>query len=206
MTEAVSADLPRWCAVRAALDDFQGYLSHQVASFRIIAANDSWWDDDEYKRLRAEGFPSRLRGLYLIYDDTDELLYVGVALVNYDKRVWSHDALFTAWEVKRRWTDIIPLEPQCAFLGLSLEYFLICRLSPKCNTSYKGYEIPVAQCEAASPTAAEDRPRPPMRTVATTSCRYVAFSESSRDIPLVVLGAGYCHALSGFSSHDVTPA
>ena len=158
MTNPSAIDLPRWRAVRATLDEFQRYLSPRVEQLRIIAANDSWWNADEYKQLRADGFPSRLRGVYLIYDQHDELLYVGVALVNFDKRVWSHDTMFAAREVERRWTDIIPLGPEYAFLALSLEYFLISRLNPKCNTSYKGYQIPGEQEESPEPSPKGDRP------------------------------------------------
>jgi hypothetical protein len=146
MAEPVPADLPRWQAVRTVLGEFRSYLAPHVPPFRLVAANDSWWDDEEYRRSRPTGFPSKMRGVYLISDAAGELLYVGVALVNFDKRVWSHDAMFTANGVERRWTDVIALEPEYAFLALSLEYFLICRLRPRCNTSYSGYEVPPTGC------------------------------------------------------------
>jgi len=97
-----------------------------------------------------------MRGVYLIFDEHEELLYAGVALVNFDNRVWSHDACFESWDVERRWTDVIELQPEYAFLGLSLEYFLICRLNPRCNTSYKGYEIPKSEGGCAEPGASAD--------------------------------------------------
>lgn len=78
-------------------------------------------------------------------------------MVNFDKRVWSHEKMFGSREVERRWTDVIVLPPECAFLGLSLEYFLICRLHPKCNTSYKGYEIPRCVSVSAEPGLAPDQ-------------------------------------------------
>jgi hypothetical protein len=37
-------------------------------------ANDSSWDDDEYYRSRPDGFPTRMRGVYLVFDEADELL------------------------------------------------------------------------------------------------------------------------------------
>ena len=142
MDAAVSPDMPRWQQLRAALADFRSYLSPDIPPFPILAANDYWWDDDEYKRNRPVGFPSKMRGVYLMYDANGELMYVGVALVNFDKRVWSHDDLFASHSDERRWTDIISINPEHAFLALSLEYFLICRLRPKYNTAYSGYEVP----------------------------------------------------------------
>jgi hypothetical protein len=156
MADAQLVDLLRWARVRAALDEFRAYLAPHVPPFPLIAANDYWWDDEEYYRSRPEGFPTRMRGVYLMFDAADELLYVGVALVNFDKRVWSHDEMFASWGVERRWTDVIVLPPEYAFLGLSLEYFLICRLCPKCNTSYKGYKIPRCGSGPAEPGAAAD--------------------------------------------------
>ena len=132
----------RWMGVRSALADFQKYLAPHIAPFPLIAANDFWWSDEEYYLRRPDGFPSRLRGVYLIFDDDARLLYVGSALVNFDKRVWSHDTNFKFRDMQRRWTDIIALPDEYAFLGLSLEYFLICRLQPACNTSFSGYEVP----------------------------------------------------------------
>jgi hypothetical protein len=141
MAGECSDDLPRWNAVRSALEEFRTYLAPHVPIFPLIAANDAQWCDEEYRRLRPKGFPSRMRGVYLIYDENEELIYVGVTLVNFDKRVWSHDAGLRILGIRRRWTDIIELPPEYAFLGLSLEHFLICRLSPRCNTSYVGYGI-----------------------------------------------------------------
>jgi hypothetical protein len=160
MAEPVSPDMPRWQHLRAALDDFRSYLAPNTPPFVLHAANDYWWDDDEYKRLRPAGFPSRMRGVYLMYDDAGELMYVGVALVSFDKRVWSHDDLFASHGVERRWTDVIALEPEYAFLALSLEFFLISRLRPKYNTSYSGYEVPRLGGSAdAEPGAAADTGR-----------------------------------------------
>ena len=174
MSEPISPDLPRWQQLRAALVEFRSHLAPHVAPFKLTAANDSWWDNDEYKRLRPAGFPSRMRGVYLMYDETGELMYVGVALVNYDKRVWSHDAKFEAHEAERRWTDVIEFEPEYAFLALSLEYFLICRLRPKYNHAYSGYEVPSLSSSAdAEPGAAGDR-RPhrlfPVRCSSVAAC------------------------------------
>ncbi len=153
MAEPVSPDMPRWLQLRTALAEFRYYLAPHTPPFILLAANDFLWDNDEYKRLRPAGFPSRLRGVYLMYDGAGELMYVGVALVNFDKRVWSHDDLFASHRAERRWTDVIALEPEYAFLSLSLEFFLISRLRPKYNTSYSGYEVPRLTGSADVPSA-----------------------------------------------------
>jgi hypothetical protein len=44
--------------------------------------------------------------------------------------------------LNRRWIDVIPIRDEFAFLALSLEFFLICRLRPTSNTSFSGYDIP----------------------------------------------------------------
>lgn len=157
MSELISPDLPRWNKLRAALDEFRSYLAPGTPPFVLHAANDYWWDGDEYKRSRPFGFPSQMRGVYLMYDAADMLMYVGVALVSFDKRVWSHDQLFASYGDKRRWTDVIALEPKYLFLAPSLEFFLICWLAPKYNTAYSGYELPRAGGSAgAEPGAAAD--------------------------------------------------
>ena len=141
VVELTATDPLRWRAVRTSLDDFRKYLSPDVPCFPIVAANDFKWSEEEYNRLRPKGFPTKLNGVYLIFDEQEVLLYVGVSVVNFDKRVWSHDSHFKACGAQRRWTDIIVLPRECAFLGLSLEYFLICRLRPRWNTVYASNEI-----------------------------------------------------------------
>jgi hypothetical protein len=126
--------MERWQAVERALDEFQSYLAPSVPRLSIAYACDKRWPDEEYKRRRPKGFPSRLRGIYLIYDEAETLLYVGVAMWNYDKRCWSHDT-----ELPRRHLDIIPLDDEHAFLALSLEFFLISKLRPRHNSSYRDY-------------------------------------------------------------------
>jgi hypothetical protein len=134
-------ELPRWNLVRSALNEFRSCLAPHVPQFSLLAANDYAWTNEEYKRLRPDGFPSRTRGVYLIFDRAEELLYVGSSLVNFDKRVWSHDQLFNSQRVQRRWTDVIVLPSEYAFLAPSLEYFLICKLRPRFNGTFMRHEV-----------------------------------------------------------------
>lgn len=129
--------LARWIPVRKALDDFRTYLAPHIPDFDLLNATDAHWTEDEYRRLRPKGFPTRLCGVYLLFDEAELLQYVGVAVVNFDKRVWSHDT----W-IERRWIDIIPIRDEFVFLAPSLEYFLICRLAPRHNKSFNGHTIP----------------------------------------------------------------
>ncbi len=127
-------ELNRWRPIIPVIAEFQSYISTEVQPLKIIAATDRNWTETEYKRFRPSGFPSRLRGVYLIFDPLGKLLYVGVAILSYDKRVWSHDN-----NLERRWIDIIPFEDKYVFFALSLEFLLITRLKPPFNKTYKDY-------------------------------------------------------------------
>ena len=132
--------LERWQPVIPVLREFDSALSKHVPPTSVLAASDGEWSDEEYERLRPKGFPSNLRGVYLLFDSPGELLYVGLAMWCFDKRVWSHDS-----EMDRRWVDIIPFDDQHIFLAPALEFFLIARLSPPYNKTYKGHTIPPAR-------------------------------------------------------------
>ncbi len=129
-------DRDRWQAIGPVLEEFRSFLSPKVPESEIIEAADRRWGNGEYKRLRPKGFPSRLRGVYLLFDNDERLQYVGVAMWNYDKRVWSHDRHF-----ERRFIDIIPFDDRRIFLAPALEFFLISKLDPPQNSTYKGYKI-----------------------------------------------------------------
>jgi len=101
-TEGNEKFLTRWATIHPVLDEFQRCLATHVPKFTLVHAVDRHWPDAEYKKLRPRGFPSKLRGVCLIFDDAPRLQYVGLAMVNFDKRVWSHDGVLS-----RRWTDII---------------------------------------------------------------------------------------------------
>ena len=127
--------LSRWSTLLPLLEKFQTHLASNVPKLEIIAATDKRWSDDDYKQLRPRGFPSNLRGVYLLFGEDETLLYVGLAMWCFDKRVWSHDE----W-IPRRWTDIISMNDQTIFLAPSLEYWLISHLNPTHNKVYKGYQ------------------------------------------------------------------
>jgi hypothetical protein len=125
----------RWGPVLPILDAFQRHLAENIPRLEIIAAADKRWSDEQYMQHRPEGFPSRLRGVYLLFDENKSLLYVGLAMWSFDKRVWTHDE----W-IPRRWIDIILLNNETVFLAPSLEHWLISRLNPSHNKVYKKYQ------------------------------------------------------------------
>ena len=125
----------RWEPILPILTEFQQYLADYVPTLQIQAAVDRQWSDAEYRARRPDGFPSRLRGVYLIFGPDEQLLYVGLATYDFDSRVWSHDH-----ELDRRWTDIVQLDDQFIFLAPALEFYLISRLKPPHNRVYRGHE------------------------------------------------------------------
>jgi hypothetical protein len=125
---------PRWQPLLPVLDEFQANLAPQFRRLELTAATDKQWSDAEYWKLRPKGFPSRLRGVYLLFDEDDCLLYVGLAMWRFDKRVWAHDE----W-IPRRWIDIISLDDRSIFLAPSLEFWLISRIKGLRNRIYRGY-------------------------------------------------------------------
>jgi hypothetical protein len=132
--------LSRWDPVLEAIAVFRSYLAPNVPPFELIAPVDRRWTDEEYGRRRPRGFPCRLRGVYLIYDDAEVLLYIGLATDCFDKRVWSHDS-----RLPRHYTDIIVFGEEHLFLAPALEYFLITRLRPTKNTTFRGHECTIVK-------------------------------------------------------------
>lgn len=124
----------RWKAVEDQIQQFRSFLAPSVPSFKVMHAVDRQWSDDEYNNKKPEGFPFNSRGVYLIYggEGTEELLYVGSATKNYASRVFMHDE-----KIERRHIDIIPFEEKYLSLSVALEFFLISRLRPPGNSSYK---------------------------------------------------------------------
>ena len=125
---------PRWTTVNEALDRFRSFLSPSVAAnVKILkATRKDLLESPEYNKYRPAGFPSGLCGVYLMYGKNEELLYVGLARVSYDKRVWTHDK-----DVNWHYLDIIPFEGERLFLASALEEFLINACRPAVNRNMK---------------------------------------------------------------------
>jgi hypothetical protein len=120
----------RWHPVKEALDEFHSYLAANVRFQIEVATRKEWVDDKEYDLHRPEGFPSNRRGVYLLFGSDQQLLYVGLATYNFDKRVWTHD------DIDWRYLDIITFGEKLVFLAPALEYLLIRKLKPLRNKTW----------------------------------------------------------------------
>jgi hypothetical protein len=134
MTEA------RWAPILPQLKEFQLHLAPHVPAFRIEHLNDRRWSYARYREQCKTGAYNRY-GVYLIFDPAEKLEYVGVAMNSFHDRIWDHDSF-----LERMLTDVIAIPHEYYFLGLALEFFLICRLHPPKNTVYRGYTIPECPC------------------------------------------------------------
>lgn len=126
----------RWEPIIPQLRDFQHHLAPHVPELRIQHANDRRWSQQRYREQCRTGIFDQY-GVYLMFDNNEVLEYVGVAMNSFHDRLWSHDSF-----VERMLTDVIAIPHEYYFLGVALEFFLICRLHPPKNTIYRGYTIP----------------------------------------------------------------
>lgn len=126
----------RWEPVIPQILEFQHHLAPHIPQLRIEHANDRQWSTQKYREQCKTGIFDKY-GVYLMFDDSEVLEYVGVAMNRFHDRIWSHDPF-----LKRRFTDVIAIPHEFYFLGIALEFFLICRLHPPMNTIYRGYTIP----------------------------------------------------------------
>jgi hypothetical protein len=126
----------RWTPIIAALREFESYLAADAPRLEIVNAIDADWTYEEYRRRKREFKICRGNGVYLIFDPTATLQYVGLAMNTFDHRIWGHDEY-----VSRHWTDVIPFAEGWYFLAPALEFFLIAKLQPPVNTAYSKYEI-----------------------------------------------------------------
>lgn len=126
----------RWSPIIPLLREFETYLAADAPRLKIVHANDVSWSNEEYRRRRRESKVFSGYGVYLIFNAEERLRYVGLAMNDFDQRIWGHDQ-----HVSRRWTDVIPFEHGWYFLAPALEFFLIVRLQPPDNTAYSGYSI-----------------------------------------------------------------
>lgn len=125
----------RWQPVSNVLREFHGFLAPHLPAFRITAANNRRWSEEQYRAQCGTGIFDR-RGVYLLFNSSEVLEYVGLATVSFHKRIWSHDD----W-VDRQWIDVIPFSDETFFLAPALEYLLIIRLRPPKNSVYKNHGI-----------------------------------------------------------------
>jgi hypothetical protein len=127
--------MDRWGPIKVQIDHFRRYLATDFPTIDIVAGYDFTWSQDQYKESRKHS-PYQCCGVYLFFNGTAELLYVGKALWTFDKRIWTHQI------ENARYIDFICFDDEHAPFALALEHFLICRLKPKFNSHGIGYEVP----------------------------------------------------------------
>lgn len=103
----------RWFEVQDALDDFQSLLSDHLPRFCIQRNEDvlDW---------------KRQNGVYLLFGQQQQLLYIGFTLNGFGTRNKSHKR-----NKSYRWIDLIVFPEDCEFFAPSLEVFLRRRLLPQ---------------------------------------------------------------------------
>ena len=127
----------RITSVQQELERFQRTLCHPaMPPLVVVHARDRCWTDTEYRSKRPAGFPSKFRGVYLFFDDDERLMYVGVAMGSYYKRVRTHEG-----RIQQRYIDIVPFDDTWLPLALALEYWLIQAFTPPGNTTYRNYGL-----------------------------------------------------------------
>ena len=134
----MDGEMPRWKPIIERLRRFeQDFCSPTMPPLRIVHASDRTWSDAEYRARKPKGFPSNKRGVYLLFDSDERLLYVGVATGCFDQRVWDHDS----WS-QRRYIDIIIFDDRWLILAPALEFYLIVALNPPDNTVHGKRRLP----------------------------------------------------------------
>lgn len=126
----------RWNSVFSELRRFERSLHPSTPRLEIHLANDKCWTVAESDAYYRQTGVLKKRGVYLMFDDGGVLEYVGVAMYTFNDRIWKHDHLVT-----RRWTDVIPFTDRNYYLAPALEFYLIARLHPPANSTYRGYKI-----------------------------------------------------------------
>ena len=127
--------LERWKPIVPHLRDFETHLCSDFPPLQIQAANERSWSQQRYLDQRKTGIFNGY-GVYLLFAEDQTLLYVGLAMNRFDDRIWSHDH-----HVERHWTDVVAIGHEHYFLAPALEFFLISRLHPPRNRTYRGYTI-----------------------------------------------------------------
>ncbi len=123
----------RWADVNAVVTEFRRYLSTDFPSLQVTPLYDFNWSQEEYKASR-EVSAYNSPGVYLFYNESGELLYIGKASWTFDKRVWKHPEIVDA-----RHIDVIAFDWPTSHFCLALEYFLIAKLNPRYNKQGREY-------------------------------------------------------------------
>jgi hypothetical protein len=110
----------RWAPIEEMICEFQGHLAPTVPQFKIEEGVDC---ADSYPSSKAASPALKKRGVYLIFDDSESLIYIGMAIErSLIERIRNHR---TSKRFTPRWIDVIPFDWEWLFFAPSLELFLI---------------------------------------------------------------------------------
>ena len=132
--------MKRWEQVGLKITDFRKVVCVDAPPFTIRAAYDYQWSKEQYKSVLKADRRFQDSGVYLIFSANEELIYVGVAMYTFEKRIWRHPNLD---ELGACFIDTISFDDPYKPLAIALEWFLITRLKPKGNKVAVGYDVPV---------------------------------------------------------------
>jgi hypothetical protein len=131
----------RWNDVIPHLTEFRSHLATGFPPLELEMAFDYGWPDEDYKTMLQRGHYYR-PGVYLLYDETQCLRYIGKAM-NFYKRIFKHRAYGTVPEAF--YIDVVAFDPRCFYFTHALEHLLIVRLSPPRNKHCRNDHIPVVK-------------------------------------------------------------
>lgn len=117
----------RWAPIEEAIHEFQGHLAPHVPQFKIEKGVNC---AESYPTRKTACPPLQKYGVYLIFDDSESQVYIGMAL---DRRLINrcldHLTVKPFTRFIPRWVDVIPLDWKWAFFAPSLERYLIEKVS-----------------------------------------------------------------------------
>ena len=122
----------RWEQVSTALGKYYQTWKYVAPCphFNVVEGDCSGWSKEQRRFWRPQGFSSWLKGLYLIYDRSGRLIYVGKTHTRFSIRFYYHRKRMDCY-----WFDVIPLDNN--LLIDCLEPFLISQLQPPRNIRLK---------------------------------------------------------------------
>jgi hypothetical protein len=115
----------RWAPIEQMIRDFQGLLAPSVPQLKIEKGVDC---AEAYPTSEAASPALKKRGVYLIFDDSESKIYIGVTI---DRQLIARCLEHRKGKrcgLTPRWIDVIPFDPEWEFFAPSLEVFLIDRI------------------------------------------------------------------------------
>lgn len=126
----MASEPSRWAPIEMLIGEFQGFLAKDVPQLKIEKGVDC---AESFPVRKAVSGPLRKRGVYLVFDDSESLRYIGMTI--------SRSLIYRCRDQLRskpllrlvtpRWIDVIPFDRKFAFLAPSLESYLIIQITSK---------------------------------------------------------------------------